>query len=59
MPSNQPYVAATAQIVRVAHAMREPKMVSAWSARRVRFASRCGGDSDRDHHCVAFENVTQ
>eukprot|EP00974_Lingulodinium_polyedra_P033446 3215588-Lingulodinium_polyedra.AAC.1 len=30
------------QIARVARAMRTPKIVLAWCARRVRFASRCG-----------------
>eukprot|EP00974_Lingulodinium_polyedra_P065054 6288728-Lingulodinium_polyedra.AAC.1 len=41
------------------HASRTPCerhfLVFAWNARRVRFASRCGGGRQmQSHHCVAF-----
>eukprot|EP00974_Lingulodinium_polyedra_P110854 10722120-Lingulodinium_polyedra.AAC.1 len=37
-------------IARRAHTMRTPRMVFAWCARSVRFASRCGnGQSIRPH----------
>eukprot|EP00974_Lingulodinium_polyedra_P035424 3399374-Lingulodinium_polyedra.AAC.1 len=43
------------QIARVARSMRTPKIAFAWSARRVRFVSRCNGRrSFRPHHYARF-----
>eukprot|EP00974_Lingulodinium_polyedra_P024311 2354896-Lingulodinium_polyedra.AAC.1 len=56
MRSNRPRAATAARKSCASHTPCErPFLVFAWSARGVRFASRCGGaQSIRSHYCARF-----